>query len=79
MEKEELLIEAKIRFSIGTKFREPNDSRIYTVKAFDNTNVNSWNSNRYIIVWVEGITGCGKYLYNDGVWAETITDNYEIY
>lgn len=72
MTKEELLIEAQRKYPIGTKFRDVNSIHEYIVERFDIANYNDWNSNTYIIVHCKDLSRFGKYLYNNGKWAEII-------
>lgn len=85
MTKEEILAKAKQDFPIGTIFKEATSDKIYTVESFDKGDTNGWNTTEHIIIYVEGIQGCGKYLYYKGKWAECISrpeviiNNYSIY
>jgi hypothetical protein len=84
MRMKELLQTCKLKYPIGTKFKECNGSNnIYTVKAFDEKNTNSWNTSSYIIVHVEEMIGCGKYLYNNSIFSEIMSkpnqNNYYFY
>ena len=80
MSAEELLKEAQRKYPIGTVFEEVITLNYYTVESFDVNNKNDWSTNRHIIVWCNGIKGCGKYLYKNGVWAKKIKSNiYQIY
>lgn len=74
MNKTELLAEAKKRFPIGTVFLDAAHDDQYTVKKYDDhEGDNGWHTDKYIIIYVENITGCGKYLYLDGKWAEVVS------
>ena len=77
MKKAELIAEAKKRYPIGTVFTSPvgSDSKErYTVREFSNSEGgNGWYTNQHIIIYVEGITGYGKYLYLNGKWADIIS------
>ncbi len=76
MKKAELVAEAKKRYPVGTVFLDAfeKNEKQYTVKEFsDYEGGNGWYDDNYIIVYVEGIDGCGKYLYRDGKWADIVS------
>lgn len=75
MKKEELIAEAKKRYPVGTVFLEAiSDKPQYTVrKISDSEGGAGWYTDEHIIIYVEGITSCGKYLYRDGKWADIVS------
>ena len=88
MDRDELIKEALIRYPIGTVFKEAsgtsNDD--YILDKIDLIDTNRWISIDHIIVYCKGVTGCGKYIYHKGVWAEIISvpekeiiNNYQIF
>lgn len=78
MTNEERLSIAQKRYPIGTKFRCAGFGKEHVLERFDVDKRNHWNTADYIIVYVEGVSGCGKYLYKNGKWADIIsTPNQE--
>lgn len=80
----EILLEAaKRKFPVGTKFKSPQDYKIYTVKAFpssygginwlESTYYTSDNTKDTTVLCGNNETGYGQYLYFDGKWAEVIS------
>lgn len=70
----DLLEEAKLKYPSGTKYKTAyergENCKIETVEIQDFTLHNPE------IIWGEDGKGC---LYWKGIWAEVITENYEIY
>lgn len=71
----ELIAEAKRRYPIGTVFIAlTEDEKPYTVREFSNSEgSNGWYTDEHIIIYVEGVTGSGKYLYRKGQWADIVS------
>lgn len=75
MNKKELIAEAKRRYPIGTVFIAlTEDEKPYTVKEFSSSEGgNGWYTDEHIIIYVEGVTGSGKYVYRKGQWADIVS------
>lgn len=84
MDKEELLKEAKLRYPIGTVFKDAWQHIEYVCDDdLSDPNKNSWFTDKFLIIWAKDkmgnrITNQGKYLFFENKWAEIVSypENY---